>query len=114
MGNWTEGPWIMAGSDEIDGLSFYCIEACNGIGIAEVSGIYDVKKDDFPLTEEALANANLIAAAPEMYEALEAMLSAYCGYSSAEGQQGSAEFDARAALAKALGEPEQKQAPEQP
>jgi hypothetical protein len=49
-------------------------------------------------------DAKLVQAAPDLYEALEAMLAAYCDRSYAPGQQEAAEFDARAALAKARGQ----------
>lgn len=65
--------------------------------IAKVYG--DEPKDDDP---KSTANARLIAAAPELYEALEALLPENCGRNA--GTEAKARVNARAALAKARGE----------
>ncbi len=93
----TPGPWIV--SDSSEGL---CITMEHGVRIAE---LYGVPSGRAPETPEA--NARLIAAAPELLEALRLMLipvdalgnhGGEWGYSSRHAQA------ARAAILKATGE----------
>ena len=74
---WTKGSWGISnidGEEDINGIPF--IEICFG-----ESGVYGFKSitqvqssldeyDVFYLSEEDRANANLISAAPELYDAL--------------------------------------------
>lgn len=61
----TPGPW------NISSANLYAVNA-RGRGIATAHGTDDVNYSDFfPPTEEAAANARLIAAAPELLEALQ-------------------------------------------
>ena len=81
---WTPGPWI----EEEDGLEVRA--ASNYKMVAATLG-----------SEERLANANLIAAAPELYEALEII----CRFSLPKGGDQIVAFaQAFKALAKARGE----------
>lgn len=60
----TPGPW------NISSANLYAVNA-RGRGIATAHGTDDVNYSDFfPPTEEASANARLIAAAPDLLEAL--------------------------------------------
>ena len=86
--NWTPGPWHI--DEECEGMfNRYCLYVC-----------------DIPVSRQ---NAHLIAAAPDLFEALEAIVNAGEWYTSAlefpreeDGTQ--LEQQARAALAKAKGE----------
>lgn len=73
---WTPGPWYVAGEDAIDDVPFIEIMAGTFPGptcrqICDVRSELNEETDDFVLDDAAHANANLIAAAPAMYEALE-------------------------------------------
>lgn len=59
----TPGPWIATASDNGE----WGIDAASGWGIATVAG----SAGDGPGNDESDANARLIAAAPELLEALE-------------------------------------------
>lgn len=97
MSKHTPGPWFNAGRDDGDGR-INIKSAARGINcdfyIAIVGGL--------PEKEEA-ANASLVAAAPEMLEALRRSLSWLSSYPG-EGAMGCYD-QARAAIAKATGEP---------
>lgn len=80
----TPGPW------NISSANLYAVNA-RGRGIATAHGTDDVNYSDFfPPTEEAAANARLIAAAPDLLEALQ-MLSDTAG----RVAQGTAVIDER-------------------
>ena len=72
---WTPGPWNILGDDEsIGGVPF--IEVMGGeIATPTYRDVTHVcadlgDDDEFRLTDEDWANAHLIAAAPDLYEAL--------------------------------------------
>ena len=93
--NWTPGPWTAARSDPAEGVDVYWI--CAGAGnssteLGSMMGGYPHDKRE--------ANANLAAAAPELYEALVAFMKLAW-----ESHHNNPAYDtARAALAKARGE----------
>lgn len=107
----TPGPWeIDDDSQRIDGIGavrMYRVTAPSGDVVAEFSNAgcnWIVYEDDGEGTgvhydEQAMANARLIAASPDMFEALEAMLAA-----SDPADEYAAETKAKAALAKARGD----------
>ena len=80
---WTAGPWQVA-----DGFKI----------VGQGRRIADTLIDSGTAVAEQQANANLIAAAPDLYEALELMLQRY-GYETCEYVQ-----KASTALTKARGE----------
>ena len=70
---WTKGPWrISADSPTIIKKDYRRIGSDDGELIASACGIDG--SGFFPSDEEAKHNAHLIAAAPEMYEALEKLV----------------------------------------
>lgn len=81
---WTPGPWAVMDYTDDEEFPRWCVVPLSCVGT-----IAHVQKSE--------ANANLIAAAPDLYEALEAM---------GDDRIGDAEFNAmrNAALAKARGE----------
>lgn len=103
----TPGPWVMdVEAETVEGAR--TISMVNlagrgpGIGIASTHGLHDDAED--------LANARLIAAAPELLEALVAAESALnkirvCCHHTAWDATGPAVIAARAAIAKAAGAP---------
>lgn len=92
----TPGPW----TTEDFNTQRFAVYAPNG-RICQM----DITRDS-QRAEEGQANAHLIAAAPELYEALREVLSAYVpGWDGAEySDVGGSVSHARAALAKARGE----------
>jgi hypothetical protein len=94
---WTPGPWTNCND------SFIEADVSGKVVVEEMNTEIEFMED-----EEITANANLIAAAPDLYEALEAIL---------EERYENSELDplvndARAALAKARGEAAHTVAPE--
>lgn len=81
---WTPGPWVVMDYTDDEEFPRWCVVPSSCVGT-----IAHVQKSE--------ANANLIAAAPDLYEVLEAMV---------DGEIGNAKFNAmrHAALAKARGE----------
>lgn len=79
MSGFTKGPWSNEGEDIVaPDVPNIVISAENedGLGrieVCSVSSFLDDEKDEFIITDKVKANANLIAAAPEMYEALMAI-----------------------------------------
>lgn len=106
MAGFTKGPW------ELDGISIS--GSCTRGGDVCLMGEPAQWSGDTPrMLDNYKANANLIAAAPDLYEALEAILNAGVFYHSAieidtyapnykDGEQ--LEAQARAAMSKAIGE----------
>lgn len=61
---WTEGPWRQHKRGALN------VESMTGRGVATCGGYSDGRQDADKLYEESVANAHLIAAAPDLYEAL--------------------------------------------
>ena len=95
MSKHTPGPWVVGNQDP---LNFGVQRGCGTEPIGFVYG------PSFPehseVGQRALANARLIAAAPELLEALQYMLNV-CPAIDAQGEE--AHYQARAAIAKAEG-----------
>lgn len=91
---WTSGPWALT---EFGGL---IQEGGNMNHHIEVAGLSLAHYSKFGAKEHQVANANLIAAAPELYEALERIVTRYHKGESIDGWIGGASH----ALAKARGE----------
>lgn len=75
----TPGPWVFAFDDEVGGAPVLVIETDQPIGdalrpICHVQPSYDLATDTFAIEPEDEANARVIAAAPELYEALSDIL----------------------------------------
>lgn len=96
--NWTAGPWVVSNR-----ASFF-VEAQrhghNG-GICSTGGYSYNAVDGEALMDENIANAHLIAAAPDLYEALENLLAIHNGDGGTKYHAGDI---AAAALSKARGE----------
>jgi hypothetical protein len=99
----TPGPWQIWAADDsvidvavgpsIGGVAVCQIVTSNGIGIHTAEA-----------TERGAANAALIAAAPDLLEALEEMVKAFNVYApKSVGGEYNCVIDARAAIAKAAG-----------
>lgn len=106
MTKWTKGPWIVGKSQDND---IHCVDAKNDKGhTIELCEVWGTERDTQE-TKESMANARLMASAPDLYEALAELDEAYCR---AGGDLTRAErmedrqrlIAARAALAKARGE----------
>ena len=99
---WTPGPWQVTQCR--DGMPFVNVFRVSGPsdGSAPCTILFETKYTEL---QENEANACLIAAAPEMYEALGRFLRAYEGGTAAGSveQQNEAAVFAKAALAKARG-----------
>ena len=60
----TKGPWFT-----VEGKTFACVKTENNIVMSETGKIaYVFSGEETPYSEKRMANAHLIAAAPEMYE----------------------------------------------
>lgn len=93
----TKGDWIVKGRKPIDGDVHLLFADVNSKGEGYLVGGVCVWDDDKDSEQEAIHNANLIAAAPDLLEALIAVVRV--------ADRATDEFDmARAAIAKALGE----------
>ena len=82
---WTEGPWVVDGDGDnievlaitVNGHLHHAMTISNQIPIGDYAGsgvatvVWPVEDDRLELRKELIANADLIAAAPELYEALE-------------------------------------------
>lgn len=91
----TPGPWKAFPSDPADGAECYYLTAVELRG--EIACIYGPQRD------EQEANARLIAAAPELLEALEGLLAHLGPDGYIPNAGGTATERARAAIAKATG-----------
>jgi hypothetical protein len=96
QGRWTHGPWYVAEFAVEHEEAGAAIRTEGGERVAHTAGAHSMRPERHWRDQ---ANANMIAAAPELYEALEAMLE----FGDTE-KRASAELNARAALAKARGE----------
>lgn len=71
---WTPGPWVLIDSPDNDDAA-HCVDAIDpkdGV-IFEVCAVWGEGRFE-ARTEMSLANAHLIAAAPDLYEALESSI----------------------------------------
>ena len=94
----TPGPWVL--SDEWEGILVHAPQSCKFVcEVTETNPVYTNPESGIS-NAEALANARLIAAAPDLLFALENLLAVKNG-------EGGTVFDsdeiARAAIAKAKG-----------
>lgn len=104
MANFTQGPWrFLEGNDYDEGANVgRPLTVCGGNN-DDLVNVYSADDSTVSVSrEEAVANAHLIAAAPELYEALSHLL-VIAGFPITDSQ--SAIFNrARTALRKARGE----------
>ena len=102
MSKHTQGPWILSTreTDTPGVLLAFCIDSAEKFNIASSQSQEHLGQDGLR-AEEMLANANLIAAAPELLEALEALADRY---NDVIGNEGVECYKARAAIAKARGD----------
>ncbi|HXM10121.1 MAG TPA: hypothetical protein VN946_09265 [Terriglobales bacterium] len=100
---WTSGPWQATPCR--DGMPFVNVFRVSGPSDGSAPGTV-LFETEFTELQENEANACLIAATPEMYEALERFLLTYEGGTAARSvqQQDEDAVFAKAALAKARGE----------
>ncbi len=96
---WTKGPWPIKPTGDFKRIVI-------GDGLVDGPGGYEVAEvysDDCD-RDEAMANAHLIAAAPDLYAALERALNFIANTESEMGEALPCGDAARTALAKARGE----------
>ena len=87
----TEGPWVVTGGSPPQVIAPGKADICEMAGASSNASV--------------MADARLIAAAPELLEALQQLLKSYCAEHKYHGCEGWYEVsDARAAIAKATGE----------
>lgn len=107
MSRFTPGPW------EADGQHVYAVEFqrhCCGRGYSSCCGDPEISESRFQVAQCAPENANLIAAAPDLLEALREMISPYerlLGvelFEALEAPLATKVQAARAAIARATGE----------
>lgn len=101
--NTTPGPWVAKGGRVETAEPSTSVAATIESFVTGIHGTRSISR------KEARANAHLIAAAPELYEALERMLSKHCndtGTAASDWKPDSAPFLALVALRKARGETE--------
>ena len=65
----TPGTWIACEDDEREGMPFIPIETETDL-VAQVEPDMDEATQEFYISERTRANANLIAAAPDLFEAV--------------------------------------------
>lgn len=107
MSKHTPGPWVAVGTDPAEGGNWFWIKAQPAPvmrGFTKEIGVVNGSQDD----PEQQANARLIAAAPELLEALrDLLLHAYItdvDPADVDEEDRARESRARAAIAKATGE----------
>jgi len=101
----TPGPWIVEECHNIDGSKFLTIngQGPHGAWLADIQGGL-INGHPADVTEKHLANACLIAAAPDLLEALHQCLTLVDAHRKAAlGEGDLAALNARAAIAKAEG-----------
>ena len=97
MSGWTPGPWLWDAGD----IGEECSDPYSDIYAADGETTIAEFNDRIP---EGRANANLMAAAPDLYEALQSMLTFY-GMDREKGEVSDViHAEAEKALAKARGE----------
>jgi hypothetical protein len=94
---WTKGPWRANKNRAITAGDATIGNACQSFGVTANGSFHVTEKD-------AEANANLIAAAPDLYKALDRCLNFIANTESEMGETLESGDVARAALAKARGE----------
>jgi hypothetical protein len=99
---WTPGPWLILTAKGYP----YAIQASH-VSPNTPGVIRDITRwaaISMPSSKEGQANARLIAAAPEMAEALEALASAFISHTQWSGEPPNEVVNARAILARINGE----------
>ncbi|MGI9141650.1 MAG: hypothetical protein ACR2IJ_00515 [Fluviibacter sp.] len=102
MAEYTKGPWQLD-SESLRGDSYTAI---NGEGWDELATVVTRMKLETKDSAEGLANARLIAAAPELLEALEGMVAMFADHAQydEDGHEIAAVTVAQMAIAKAKGQ----------
>ena len=100
MSKHTPGPWKVESSSK-DGSRVTAIALVAWCG---ANSCFGVDGNQFISAKQARANARLIAAAPELLEALKALDSAFMSHTLWNGEPPVEIVQARAAIAKATGE----------
>lgn len=77
----TPGPWIVGGESSNDAESEFVCNADGSKTICWTADTYNEDKDEGEATDEDRANARLIAASPELLEALKAAVAVMTGWS---------------------------------
>ena len=111
--NWTPGPWSYSFAPPTDDWGEVRNQDRQLVAKCWLSrwSPEQLNEHRAAKTDPAAANAHLIAAAPELYESLEGLLDDFvddllvCGYDEGDIDDHSKVKAARAALAKARGEP---------
>jgi len=96
----TKGPWQVFGEEDGDFVVFAGEEYVTNIGSSWITPIFEDPKNEMISFDLERANANLIAAAPELLEALEAVVKNLLEYESYSTTAG----DAIKVMMKAKGE----------
>lgn len=101
----TPGPWVVDEDSNIDQIAVRIGTAVESPYCRDVSDLWACDIDESENNDQALANAHLIAAAPELYEELESLLDSLAATPELNLSSWGIETDsAKAALAKARGE----------
>ena len=95
----TKGPLAV-----LETPTAFVVKAADGLVVVRLSWQPMGLRIPHPTRDEALANARLIAAAPDMYEALSEFVREYDGFEDGDGNPCPTLARAIAALAKANGE----------
>jgi hypothetical protein len=104
MSKFTPGEWL------VDGATVYALQDCVWLGLPTKENRFSANVQGKAPEEELIANAHLIAAAPDMYEALEDLSRAYralmkrSGYDQSDIADSDSLEIADASLKKARGE----------
>jgi hypothetical protein len=98
--SYTPGPWAI----EKDSKDIVKVRAYATVATCTTAGLWDSKRTQVISPEECMANARLIAAAPELLEALEFALAALEDVFGKNKVDVGAINTARAAIAKARGQ----------
>ena len=101
MSDFTPGPWMLRTTPTSAGLCHIVVAAGWKGAFIYGDGLRKGIDDSLPKAKRLAANARLITAAPDLLEALKALLERYA---LAIGNEGIECLNARAAIAKATGE----------